>query len=89
VLCVVPAFLGESHFAFLGYSQNFRQTPVKRELDYLRTLGASKAAAKELKLFGLSSFLIDRYNLAGRTDLHAKRRPGAQEALGVDRCSRC
>jgi ATP-binding cassette, subfamily B, bacterial len=63
VLCVVPAFLGESHFAFLGYSQNFRQTPVRRQLDYLRTLGASKEGAKELKLFGLSSFLIERYRM--------------------------
>jgi|HubBroStandDraft_6_1064221.scaffolds.fasta_scaffold12610_2 ATP-binding cassette subfamily B protein len=61
VICVVPAFLGESHFAFLGYSQNIRQTPVKRQLDYLRTLGASKEAAKELKLFGLRGFLSERY----------------------------
>lgn len=61
VVCVVPAFLGESHFAFLGYSQNIRQTPVKRQLDYLRILGASKEAAKELKLFGLRGFLSDRY----------------------------
>jgi ATP-binding cassette subfamily B protein len=61
VLCVVPAFVGESHFAFLGYTLHFQQTPVRRELDYLRTLGASKEAAKELKLFGLSSFLIGRY----------------------------
>ena len=61
IVCVVPAFLGESHFAFLGYSQNFRQTPVRRQLDYLRVLGASKESAKELKLFGLSSFLTGRY----------------------------
>ncbi len=61
VVCVVPAFIGESHFAFLGYTLHFRQTPVRRQLDYLRTLGASKEGAKELKLFGLSSYLIDRY----------------------------
>ena len=48
---VVPAFLGESHFAFLGYAKNFRQTPIRRQLDYLRVLGGSKEAAKELKLF--------------------------------------
>jgi ATP-binding cassette subfamily B protein len=63
VLCVVPVFLGESHFAFLGYSLSFGQTPARRELDYLRTLGASKEAAKELKLFGLSGLLIDRYRV--------------------------
>ena len=62
VLFVIPAFLGDSHLAFLGYELNFRQTPVKRQLDYLRVLGASKESAKELKLFGLSSFLIGRYS---------------------------
>src|SRR5262249_45314871 len=61
VIAVVPAFLGESHFAFLGYSLSLRQTPVRRQLDYLRTLGASKESAKELKLFGLSQFLTGRY----------------------------
>jgi ABC-type multidrug transport system, ATPase and permease components len=60
-LGVVPAFLGESHFAFLGYAKNFRQTPLQRQLDYLRVLGGSKEAAKELKLFGLRKFLIDRF----------------------------
>jgi ATP-binding cassette subfamily B protein len=58
---VIPAFLGESHFAFLGYATNFRQTPVRRELDYLRVLGGSREAAKEIKLFGLKEFLIERF----------------------------
>jgi len=60
---VVPAFLGESHFALLGYAKNFRQTPLRRQLDYLRVLGGSKEAAKELKLFGLRDFLRDRFTL--------------------------
>ena len=59
--CLLPAFLGESHFAFLGYAKNFRQTPVRRQLDYLREVGGSKLAAKELKLFGLSRFFTDRF----------------------------
>jgi ATP-binding cassette subfamily B protein len=58
---VIPAFLGESHFAFVGYAKNFRQTPVRRQLDYLRVLGGSREAAKELKLFGLRKFLVDRF----------------------------
>jgi ATP-binding cassette subfamily B protein len=58
---VLPAFLGESHFAFLGYAKNFRQTPMRRQLDYLRVLGGSKEAAKELKLFGLKNFLSERF----------------------------
>jgi ATP-binding cassette subfamily B protein len=61
VVGVIPAFVGETHFAFLGYAKNFRQTPVRRQLDYLRILGGSKEAAKELKLFGLKGFLTDRF----------------------------
>jgi ATP-binding cassette, subfamily B, bacterial len=61
IVGVVPAFMGESHFAFLGYAKNFRQTPLQRQLDYLRVLGGSKEAAKELKLFGLRKFLIERF----------------------------
>ncbi len=61
VVGVVPAFLGESHFAFLSYAKNFRQTPIRRQLDYLRVLGGSKEAAKELKLFALKDFLTERF----------------------------
>jgi ATP-binding cassette subfamily B protein len=57
----IPAFLGESHFAFLTYAKNFRQTPARREMDYLRQVGGSKEAAKELKLFNLSNFLTNRF----------------------------
>jgi ATP-binding cassette subfamily B protein len=88
IAAVVPAFLGESHFAFLGYSLAFRQMPVRRQLDYLRVLGASKDSAKELKLFGLSSFLTAEYTRLSR-DIYqqnvslAKRRLGASSALSL------
>jgi ATP-binding cassette subfamily B protein len=61
IACLLPAFLGESHYAFLNYAKNFRQTPAKRQLDYLRQVGGSKEAAKELKLFGLAQFFTDRF----------------------------
>lgn len=55
-LGTIPAVIGESHFAFLGYSLAFSQTPNRRKLDYLRVLGASKESAKELRLFGLANY---------------------------------
>jgi ATP-binding cassette, subfamily B, bacterial len=58
---VLPSFLGETHYAFLGYAKNFRQTPAKREMDYLRQVAGSREGAKELKLFGLSGFLTGRF----------------------------
>jgi ATP-binding cassette, subfamily B, bacterial len=77
VICIVPAFMGESHFAFLGYSLAHQITPVRRELDYLRTIGTSKENAKEVKLFGLGGHLHDRYaSLTGgiiRKNIHLTR----------------
>lgn len=63
---VLPAFFGETHFAFLGYAKNFRQTPAKRLMDYLRQVGGSKEAAKELKLFNLSDYLTNRFRSLSR-----------------------
>src|SRR5580658_5013835 len=61
IVGVAPSFVAETHFAFLGYAKNFRQTPVKRIMDYLRMVGGSKEAAKELKLFNLSDYLTNRF----------------------------
>ncbi|MGB6945817.1 MAG: ABC transporter ATP-binding protein [Bryobacteraceae bacterium] len=57
---VVPSFLGETRFAMLAYSMLYRWTPERRELDYLRMLGASNQSAKEVKIFGLGQHLADR-----------------------------
>ncbi|MDQ3427833.1 MAG: ABC transporter ATP-binding protein, partial [Gemmatimonadota bacterium] len=58
VVAVLPSLLGETHFASLGYSLLYSWTPERRQLDYLRYIGASDISAKELKLFGLSDFLV-------------------------------
>ena len=61
VIAVLPSFLGETHYAALGYSLLFSWTPERRLLDYLRYAGASDEMAKEVKLFNLSDFLVGRY----------------------------
>jgi ATP-binding cassette subfamily B protein len=61
VVAVLPAFIGESYFNDKNYSLSRRQTPERRELDYIRYIGASDETAKEVKLFNLSGFLIDRF----------------------------
>ncbi|MEZ5362994.1 MAG: ABC transporter ATP-binding protein [Bryobacterales bacterium] len=88
VVCVFPAFLGESHFAFLGYSLNFGQTPARRQLDYLRVLGASRESAKELKLFGLSDELTGRFQrisdeIYGQNVALARKRLWASSLLSL------
>ncbi|MCX7042562.1 MAG: ABC transporter ATP-binding protein, partial [Gammaproteobacteria bacterium] len=61
LVALVPAFIGEAHFNALNYSLNFAWTPERRELEYIRQTGASVETAKETKIFGLNSFLIERY----------------------------
>lgn len=66
-IAVLPAFLGESYFNNRTYSLSRRQTPERRELDYIRFIGASDETAKEVKIFDLSGFLIDRFRqLSGK-----------------------
>jgi ATP-binding cassette subfamily B protein len=60
-IAVIPSFLGETHFAALGYSLLFRWTPERRQLDYLRYVGASDKTAKEVQMFGLAPWLTERY----------------------------
>ncbi|HYR67922.1 MAG TPA: ABC transporter ATP-binding protein [Reyranella sp.] len=61
VVALVPAFLGEAHFNAQTYTLDFGRTPERRELDYVRQTAASVETAKEVKIFGLNRFLIERY----------------------------
>lgn len=61
VLAVIPSFLGETHFNQQSYSLTRSWTPERRELDYLRFIGASDQTAKEVKIFGLEGFITDRF----------------------------
>jgi len=63
VLAVLPSFIGETHFAGLAYSLMFRWTPQRRQLDYVRWVGASDRTAKEVQSFGLAPWLISRYRV--------------------------
>jgi ATP-binding cassette subfamily B protein len=60
-VAIVPGFLGEAHYASLEYSMLFRWTPERRQLDYLRVLGAGDRPAKEVQTFGLAPWLVSRY----------------------------
>ncbi len=61
LVAVTPSFIGDNYFNQRSYSLSRSWTPERRELDYLRYVGASDETAKEVKIFGLSGFLIDRF----------------------------
>ncbi|GJM34004.1 MAG: ABC transporter ATP-binding protein [Saprospiraceae bacterium] len=62
VLAVIPSFIGETYFNRQNYSLTRSWTPERRELDYLRFIGASDQTAKEVKIFNLSDFITERFD---------------------------
>lgn len=61
VLAVIPSLIGELHFNMRSYSMTRSWTQERRELDYLRYLGASNESAKEVKIFGLAGHLARQF----------------------------
>lgn len=80
LVALVPAFLGEAHFNAQSYSLNYARTPERREIDYVRHTAASVDTAKEVKIFGLNAFLIDRYRRLATDFYHANRRLAMRRA---------
>lgn len=60
-LSFIPSIWGETRFNTMAYMVSRWRTPERRELEYLRYIGASAETAKEIKLFGLGGFLIGRF----------------------------
>jgi ATP-binding cassette subfamily B protein len=74
VLSIIPTIFNEIKFSGTSYSLARSWTQERRELDYLRYAGASDVTAKEVKLFGLSNYLADRFkNLSQKYYLENKK----------------
>jgi len=80
-IALIPAFVGESHFNALGYSLNFQWTPERRQLEYVRQTGASVETAKEVKIFNLHRFLIERYHALAQKFFVANRALARKRAI--------
>ncbi|MFT7606325.1 MAG: ATP-binding cassette subfamily B protein, partial [Saprospiraceae bacterium] len=63
LVAIIPSFLNEIKFSRYSYSLVRSWTPERRELDYLRFIGASDETAKEIKLFSLADFISERFSL--------------------------
>jgi len=79
-LSFVPAIWGESRFNTMAYFMSRWRTPERRELEYIRFIGASAETAKEIKLFGLGDFLIERFKVLANTIFLENRKLSTQRA---------
>ncbi|MGV1843641.1 MULTISPECIES: ABC transporter ATP-binding protein [unclassified Rhizobium] len=66
-LSFVPAVWGETRFNIRSYDLTRGRTPERRQLEYIRFIGASAGTAKEMKLFGLGTYLVDRFKSLSET----------------------
>jgi ATP-binding cassette subfamily B protein len=81
IFALIPAFLGETYFNQQTYSLDYKRTPERRELDYVRQTAASVETAKEVKIFGLNAFLIERYRELSESFFKANRTIATRRAL--------
>jgi ATP-binding cassette subfamily B protein len=79
IISIIPSFINEIKFSSSRYSLARSWTAERRELDYLRYIGANYKTAKEMKLFGLIDYISNRF--AYLSDKYYK----ANRDLGVKR----
>ncbi len=58
---ILPSFINELKFSSDRYTLARSWTSERRELDYLRYIGANNRTAQEVKLFGLTDFIAERF----------------------------
>ncbi|HXC25867.1 MAG TPA: ABC transporter ATP-binding protein, partial [Gemmatimonadaceae bacterium] len=61
LVALLPSFLGETHYSRRAYSLFFSRTQERRQLEYLRYVAASDRLAKEVQMFALAPWLIERF----------------------------
>ncbi len=74
LVAVLPSFFAETHFNDRFYALAWGETSARRELDYIRFLGASDESVKEVKIFNLSHYLVNRFRQLANKFYNDKRR---------------
>ncbi len=83
IVSIIPSFINEAKFSSTRYSLARSWTSERRELDYLRFIGANNQTAKEIKLFGLTDFIAERFkNLSNNYYLINKKLSIKQSLYG-------
>ena len=73
-LSIIPLFINEIRFSGQQYSLSRSWTTERRELDYLRYIGANDKTAKEIKLFGLTDFIAKRFKTLSERYYHINKK---------------
>ena len=69
----VPAFIADTRYGWRGYNIARWGSRLLRRMTYLVNLVTTDSFAKEVKLFGLGGYFIDRYRLIAKTFYDTQR----------------
>ncbi|MGH6916095.1 MAG: ABC transporter ATP-binding protein [Geminicoccaceae bacterium] len=61
LLSPIPAFLSGANYSMRGFRQAVRLSPARRLMDYLRSLVTTDSFNKEIKVFRLGDYFVERY----------------------------
>ncbi|MES2894128.1 MAG: ABC transporter ATP-binding protein [Bacteroidota bacterium] len=81
LISIIPSFLGESYFNTKNYNLLRSQTEGRRQLEYIRLMGSSDESAKEIRVFDLSRFFIQRFKNISTSFYRATRNLGIRRAI--------
>jgi ATP-binding cassette subfamily B protein len=62
----IPQFISNTRYGWRGFTLSRWASPLRRRMQYLTTLVTTDTFAKEVKLFGLGGFFIERFRLLSR-----------------------
>ena len=81
VISIIPSFINEIKYSSDRYSLARSWTSERRELDYLRYIGANNLTAKEIKLFGLTDFMARRFSILAHRYYLLNRKLAIRQSL--------
>lgn len=81
ILSIIPSFINEAKFSSTRYSLARSWTSERRELDYLRFIGANNQTAREVKLFGLTDFIAERFRELSDRYYHVTKKLAIKQNL--------
>lgn len=81
IISLFPTFLCEMHFNDKTYKWSVAVTPERRQMEYIRQVAAVAETAKEVKLFGLSDYLVKRFRALAASVFRTHRVIAVQRAI--------
>ncbi|MBO0686637.1 MAG: ABC transporter ATP-binding protein, partial [Candidatus Dormibacteraeota bacterium] len=70
----VPQFISDTRYGWRGYNIARWASPLRRRMQYLGNLVTTDTFAKEVKLFGLGTYFVQRFRLLATTYYERQRK---------------